>query len=1352
MKVPVPRTCTEILGEDKQTSRGASRPLEDFRDVRAYVLLGDPGAGKTTAFESECDVLGDNAHLVTARNFLTLDENEHPEWRRKVLLIDGLDEIRVGESNAIAPFDQIRQRLDRLRPPYLRLSCRAADWLGSNDQKHLEKVVAGGEVTVLSLDKLSDLNIEQILEASESTGTNASHFIKEAKQRGIEELLRNPLMLNLLVETIAPGGKWPENRLEVFEKACLQMAQEHNEEHSLATPPQVPSELLDIAGRLCAIQLISGIRGYVRDTNWATADCPAISQCGGDICLAEQAVKTKLFTSDEESLVPIHRHIAEFLAARYLSQIISDGLPARRILSLITGWDGFVVTKLRGLSAWLATQSAEARIDLIERDPIGVGLYGDISGFSPEDKRSLLESLGRKANIRNSTRWTEPTFGPLATPHMEPEIKCILTSPSREKGHQELTGFVLDFLSHGQALPSLCGILSAIVRDKTRWPYINTRALDAFIHCSGPGNSVNELRILLADIRQGTLSDPDYELLGTLLAELYPKSLPPSEVFDHLTTGGNGNLVGRYARFWETNLCDKSSGDQILALLNHLAKRFTALRLALEHHDLGCLPAKLLARHLQVHGGNLDTELLYDWLGMGSAFSSWDVKPFDFIRSWLEQHPDIQKAIIREGLKRHSNSNAYEIYQDFGERWYGSNVPPDFGLWCLNEAVSMTTPGSPTEQYLLEQAVRAQKTQVGNKGLSLAMLEVHAETNETLRKIMAPPPEIKRTRPRPVRKKHSAAKDELLIQVRANETEFRENRASPNLLFHMAYMYFDRFFIEKEGRPQAIQERLQGNAGLTDSVLQGLRQVVDREDIPNIEKILDLREEAKTSLFSIPFLAALAEIEKAESEDPAQWDEDRIHKALLFYYTTPHGIYQPRWYENLLETHPKAVADMQVRFAIPEIRRGREHIYKLWELAHKENHAQVAERACLPLLRAFPVRCKKEQLNLLGHLLWAAIQRAERDSFLDLVKKKTSQASTTVGQRVYWLAAGSVTAPREYSGPLQDFVLDQPDRTWHLAEFLRRDDPLAIDSERWSTPVSETAVCLIGRRVAPGLMFTGMDGPVTAQMEASDLVYRHIRSLAASPAHSASDTLSRLLGDPALSAWHDILQQASEEQRVTLRDAEYRPPSIDQICQTLDGGLPTNAGDLCALLTDRLNEIGTQASRGSADGWRQHWNEDRHGKPTSPKHENSCRDAILDSLDKRLPQNIDLQREGNYTRNKRADIQVSYQGFNVPIEIKKNGHTDLWSAVKTQLIQKYVIDPDTGGYGIYLVLWFGKDKTQPPPFGPYPADPESLKQQLRSTLSESEARKISICVIDVSKEGSHAIESDTSHGSLKGEK
>ena len=100
MSIIVPRTCAEISAEEADQHREKeSRPLEAFRDVPAYVLLGDPGAGKTTAFEAECEALGEKAYfrVITADDFLTFDVSDHPpEWRDKTLFIDGLDEVRAG--------------------------------------------------------------------------------------------------------------------------------------------------------------------------------------------------------------------------------------------------------------------------------------------------------------------------------------------------------------------------------------------------------------------------------------------------------------------------------------------------------------------------------------------------------------------------------------------------------------------------------------------------------------------------------------------------------------------------------------------------------------------------------------------------------------------------------------------------------------------------------------------------------------------------------------------------------------------------------------------------------------------------------------------------------------------------------------------------------------------------------------------------------------------------------------------------------------------------------------------------------------------------------------------------------
>ena len=116
-----------------------------------------------------------------------------------------------------------------------------------------------------------------------------------------------------------------------------------------------------------------------------------------------------------------------------------------------------------------------------------------------------------------------------------------------------------------------------------------------------------------------------------------------------------------------------------------------------------------------------------------------------------------------------------------------------------------------------------------------------------------------------------------------------------------------------------------------------------------------------------------------------------------------------------------------------------------------------------------------------------------------------------------------------------------------------------------------------------------------------------------------------------------------------------------------------------------------------------------------------------------LPAGVDAQPEGQYAYDKRADIRVAFQDFEVPVEIKKNRHRDLWSAARNQLVAKYATAPATGGYGIYLVFWFGKDHMPPPPTGAPPCGSEELRTRLEAALSEDERRKISVVVVDVQR-------------------
>ena len=654
MSAPVIRSCTEIFpGNADSNQDGESRPLERYREVPAYVLLGDPGAGKTTAFEIETAELGEQAVKITARDFLTFDPNAHPEWESKTLFVDGLDEVRAGAADVCAPFDAIRGRLDALGRPIFRLSCRQADWLGAYDHSRLEDVSPGGKVTTLRLDPLTNEDISKLLEDHPGV-CDAEAFVAEADRQGISDLLRNPQTLGLLVEAVTRGGgDWPASRTETFEMACKQMVREPNQDHLVADRSGELSEharLLDAAGRACAVQLMAGVAGYTRALGQPDHDYPALASIS-DACYSHKLLAslpgTRLFTAGGNRFSPVHRHIAEFLAARYLTKVIRRGLPVRRVIALMTGADGTVVTELRGLSGWLAAHCEDAREELIQRDPVGTGLYGDIREFTVEEKGALLESLKRRPS-RLETLWTCAAFGPLATCDMRPHIEKVLDDTSRSQDQQMFTAFVLRVLKHGVPMPDLSRILFQIVRDDTRMEGIRRVALDALLHnCPNGQPGSDALIALLDDVQRGVVLDPDKALLGKLLKRFYPHEVSPRKVWHYLSevAADPDHLhYGEYEVFWTTHILAKSSDRQVAELIDHLPRRHSALR----GHFVEELPLRLLIRGLRACGDQLATARLYDWLGVGEIEDGYwmhDETALE-IRSWLEERPELQKELV----------------------------------------------------------------------------------------------------------------------------------------------------------------------------------------------------------------------------------------------------------------------------------------------------------------------------------------------------------------------------------------------------------------------------------------------------------------------------------------------------------------------------------------------------------------------------------------------------------------------------------------------------------------------------------------------------------------------------------
>ena len=296
------------------------------------------------------------------------------------------------------------------------------------------------------------------------------------------------------------------------------------------------ADLLGAAGHICALILLSGHTGCRAIADQADANSLSLSEIPNPgQKILNRTIHTKLFNVENGFAAPIHRHIAEFLASRYLAGLIDNGLPVSRILALITGEDGGVVSELRGLSAWLAAHSKKGRRELIERDPEGIVLYGDIKQFSAYEKRLILNCLEREAerdpwSIANNQK-LETRWGDLVTPDMSESFAELLTKEPTNDAWQSVAIAVLIALQHGNAIPSLRPILMSVVRDQARSLWVRELALEAYTKQVGGYNQAkHELQDLLEAVHSGAVSDPNDQLLGNLLKHLYPNNLPPSNI------------------------------------------------------------------------------------------------------------------------------------------------------------------------------------------------------------------------------------------------------------------------------------------------------------------------------------------------------------------------------------------------------------------------------------------------------------------------------------------------------------------------------------------------------------------------------------------------------------------------------------------------------------------------------------------------------------------------------------------------------------------------------------------------------------------------------------------------------
>lgn len=1329
----VARTVTAKPTEDQPAQ---SRSIADYRDHAAYVLLGEPGAGKSTLFEEEAQQT-DNAICISARDFIALDNDQ---WQQKTLFVDGLDEARAGKDDARTPLDAIRNKLNKLGCQKFRISCREADWLANLDNRDLAKVSPSNEITQLYLQPLTHDGIKTILDNDERV-PDAANFIERAEHSGLAGLLTNPQTLELLINAVKGGQQWPYTKHELYQLASEQLAIEFNDDHQAAekSPFNTPA-LLEAAGLLCALQLLANLSGFTK--GYALAGRISLNDFE-PLPASHSALKTRLFrkTGDEYSYV--HRSIAEYLAACYIAERIKQGLSIYRVLAITTGVDGGIVAALRGLMAWLAVLSEPARERFIDIDPLGLVVYGDVQLFPKACKSRLLNALSREAQTTGFPvrDWHTTAFSALCSHDVANELVQILNNTVYSDGEQYLLYCLLNGLGITQErIVEIKPALMQVIRDHSHEIGIRSNALGAFMH-QYP-EDFESLLGLADDIRQGKIEDTENGLMEILLDKLFPRKIIASHIFNYLIPPRNTHIIS-YHNFWQTTFAQRLSDDDIPIALDALFSQGADFLKTLPHEYLINVAGHLLLRGLQIHGSLVSAERLYRWLSIGAdeyGQGRIQYQQREQICEWLSSQPDRYFDLLTVGLKqinigKNINSEIHNIY----ERLRYATPPDRLGLWWLDRCLS-EAPFEMKCSYF-KQAFWSLEKKRGDSGLSLDYfvnwLRVHPEFLEIYNNLISSPIEDCRLKDAESRKNWANRhRDELKKKLKFfhdHKDQIADGTAHPEIFYQLAKAFNHRVTVSGKSPDERLSEFLNGDETLITAGKSGLRNILCRPELPLVEEIFSLAaKDQGYHYIRLPFLVCLDSLYQENAAILETLSDDLLNTALAFCFSE--GTFNETWLKSLCRSKPQLVARLFSEYVSTLLAAKSQFIHGLHNLAYDEEFREIAKLTALPLLNKYPVRGYKDHVSHLHYLLEAAIENSDKAQLLALVEKKPAYISMDLAQRIYWLATGLVIEPHRYEVAIRETVGINPERINRLSQFLYPSFASKM-YDRYDLPISSKRLLieLLAPRCQP--IWPRGGGTVTRSMEERDYVRYLLNNLAESPSQEATQALADLLEESKLLAWHEKIREAQQTQQINRREALFKHPDAQQVLHTLNNQKPANVADLAVLALECLQQLADEMHTSNTDSYKQFWNLDSRS-PKQPRYEEVCRNYLADRLKPMLARyDVSVELEALQAELKRADIKLSFTRGGrysyLPIEIKNDYNEKLWKSLQEQLIPFYTCSPETEGRGLYLVLWFGHGISKPPGLQ-RPRSATELAKMLKATLTPTERKLIDVFVLDVS--------------------
>lgn len=1275
------------------------------------VIVGEAGMGKTRLLKWLGSI--ENYSYHTARQLLNRGNTQNTLGQNIVLVIDALDEL--SSRNNGDSVDQVLQKLETLGYPRFILACRVADWRSAAGLEAIREQYFK-EPLELHLEPFTQNEMIQFLEKNFSQ-KRTQEIIEHFTTRRLSDLLGNPQTLDLIAN-VARSGSLPESLTQLFNKAIDLLRVEHSD---FKADAQLSSELaLDAAGAAFASLILTGNEAITRKAipNKLDGELPI-----SEIKLLPDAEKidnilgSRLFRSNGvESFSYLHRRIGEFLGAKWLVKQANTDRKRKRLLALFHSFE-FVPANLRGLHAWLASSEYLAP-SIIESDPLGFLEYGDSENLTIDQAKVLLNSV---SNLADSNPWfynrNTCQIRTFTSPIILNQIKEILIQYDVPFSFRL---FLTDLISENQLPIDFIEILINLVKDsdvefairKSAGKALATQKLTIdwqnIFHYLSKVNDESSIRLVIELFEYTGYNKTDDEIIANFAIDYLKMSDrvigPLWCLQEHLPKEQIENVLNFFVA--HIKILDKNNDVEV----KNESKSF-AYRLVLRF----------------VENYDISAKKLWDWLKPFNSSFEYQDKNTQKLAAFLRNEHQLRQAIQQRVLL------VLESEKDFRQR-----------SMCLHRCSDGLTTSPKDIVALLQSLYMSNLNHDLWKELVLLAYndgKVSKEVREAALPFINNDPNGKHWLNR-LTNKPIADWEIKSFEIKRLEDEKRKTSQENNRLFYLkninklrkgefetiinpAIIYLDLCSdISKEiSAHQRIADWI--GSDISEACMDGFEANLSKST-PDVsaQDIATILPQGKIYKASYILVVALAERFR-KSIDFSDLPDERLTACYLTLlhrrydeYAGISGLFE--YLQQELQNREILIEVIKI-FYEPKFQARCSHIPRLSQLMREKDNSQFNAKLAifwLDKFRDMHIEPETELIDCLVHSgeLKALQQLAHtRNTLIDDEKKKN------------WIVVNFIidfesTTKKLVSSPIdKSLIWNFRDRIdFHYRE-NKQQQFLEISQIEWVIKTFRTLWPNIGYPAGGSI---GDKNP----WDASNFINRLIRQLAKNTSDQACEAierLKRLVSD----SYTDLIKTMQYEQKQIRSESHYIPASVQQIKAITYDDSPQSINDLQTIIIDELKIIQAKIKSDDAESWRGFF--DDNGKPFN---EERCRDHLL-GLIRQGDSGINFEPEVHEAGDREADITCSVGKLRLPIEIKGQWHSALWTGADHQLDKFYAQDWRAESRGIYLVLWFGErtDNKKLKTLGkgkPVPNTPQILQEMLTTNSRSTQDGKIKIIVVD----------------------